>query len=690
MAEDIVINGVTYPNVATLEMTNTNGEKVVFYPDAVRYNPQSLTDEQKAQGRSNIGAASANEVSQLSEAIVDLQDEKSTVANAVGATYPPAQKPGGAEFDGYDIDITNVLADDVFAYIDSVTNNKKTVTKEIMGKDASETYDIARYTFANREYFAWVRKNYPKMYAWKNGDNIRYTASVSPRIAEKAYDVPYIGSGGGTTTVIEPAQAVIYPGYRYSHSGGKFSAESACASVIVPLAVGGVTSATVVLTNAVRHSSRSAVYGGTTNTVFSISGAINESAIWSTDRKTLRLNPDTYNLGDANFIVFFIAYTDNDALANVGITLDGEPLNWVIGQPSEAKQEVTTTTEVEGEGGTPITAVSATRRSRTIDGVEYIRYEQGDVSPTLIYTDVDDTRNSGTSITKDGIEYSRYPLGDLGANRRKLIPVFLYANEHGYIMNHAYVGHESKMCALVVARLIRDFAAGKQESNPLYKYIRDNCMIIAVPVTNPFGYNINVTGGNDTNPEHGYLNANRCNINRNYDTPGWDYMYTNEVVTDAWYGYYPGSQNETQYIMNTMVESGAVVAISIHAHSGAANKGAVQGQDPDGTYFNEEGLTAISDFLESNYGYKLVDYDVYIDPAYDEVGAHNMPDVTCKSPSYITQCGAYGGIIEFSPRKPNATSKAVYHSAEVVENAYAQTINCIALWLSDYLDANQQ
>lgn len=653
--------------------------------------------------------ANAETVEDLSEDIADLEtevdnlkengtgatvDENAVVHNAVGATFPPAQRSADAAFDDYDIDVTNVMADDIFAYIDDVVADKETVTKEIVGKDASETYDVARYTFANREYLAWVKENYPKMYAWKNGDAVKYTQSVSPRINEKAYDKPYIGGSGGTIieTVTVPAKAVVYPGYRYSHSGGKFSAENGVASLIVPLPVGGVTSATIKLTNNTRHNTRSGVYVGETNTQFPIDGAKTTDGMWSTDLTTLTLTPSNYDLTGANFVVWFIAYTDDASLANMTITLDGEPLAWVIGQPSEATQESTTTTEVEteGEAGTPITAVSATRRSRTIDGAEYVRYEDGDVEPTVIYTDKDDDRNSGASITKDGVTYNRYPLGDLGANRTKLTSIFVYANEHGYIPNHTYEGHETKMCALVAARFLRDLASDKQLKNPLYKYIRENCMVVVIPVTNPFGYNINLTGGSGINSgdtASGYMNANRCNINRNYDTPGWDYMHENDVVNDNWYGHYPGSQNETQYIMNTMVESGAVVAMSLHGHSGKANYGAIQGQDPDGTYFNEGGMLAISDFLKSNYGYKLVDYDVYIEGAYPTVGAHNMPDVTCKSPSYITQCGAYGGIVEFSPFEHDATTGVVTHNAEVIENAYAQTINLVAMWLSDYLES---
>ena len=72
MAHDVVVNGVTFPDVDMLEMTSTSGEKVAFYPDAVRYNPQSLTDPQKAQARANIGAVSEAE---LNEQVGALSDE---------------------------------------------------------------------------------------------------------------------------------------------------------------------------------------------------------------------------------------------------------------------------------------------------------------------------------------------------------------------------------------------------------------------------------------------------------------------------------------------------------------------------------------------------------------------------------------------------------------------------------------
>lgn len=56
MAENIVVNGVTYNGVDSIAMQNTEGQAVGFYPDAVRYNAQALTEAQKAQARKNIGA----------------------------------------------------------------------------------------------------------------------------------------------------------------------------------------------------------------------------------------------------------------------------------------------------------------------------------------------------------------------------------------------------------------------------------------------------------------------------------------------------------------------------------------------------------------------------------------------------------------------------------------------------------
>jgi len=632
--------------------------------------------------------ADEDEVRQLSAEIEQLQsgstDGASVVHNAVGTTFPPSQRPADAAFDGYDIDIYNSTADDIHAYIDAVVNGKETVTKEILGKDASGNYDIARYIFATRDHLAWVRENYPRMYAWKNGSTLRYTESVSPRIGDTAYSVPYIGGTGGTTTetVTVPAQAALVEGYRWSGSGIKFSELNSASVLIIPMK--GKTQQTLTLKNMTVHGSYNTVYGGnptpTNETTYGTAGtnSTSVSVAKAVDCVWVAVNR-TGTSGEYN---------------NAKVVIDGNEIDVVISSTTnytnDVKQESTTEVEVEGEAGDPITAVSATNRSRTIDGVAYVRSEADDVEPTVIYTDADDERNSNASITQSGVTYNRYPLGDLGANRQKLIPVFVYANEHGVELagldatSDRYQKYETKMCALISARFLRDLAGEKQRENPLYKFIRENCMIIVIPVANPFGYNMPVTNVTNSS-KNGYYNCNNVNINRNYDTPGWQVMLDNGEYSVAM-GAHPGSENETQYIMNTMVESGAVVAMSLHGLGGYEGYCAHQGQSPDGSDYNRNKLEKVNTFLDSYWGYKLRYYDLNSDgtPAV----AVNTPDITSKSPSYITQCGAYGGIVEMSPDDVKTSGWAQEMKANVIENAYAQMLNLMAMWLSDYLEAN--
>lgn len=55
MSQDVIVNGTTYPAVEAVVMQDANGNPVTYYPDAVRYAHQTLTPEQQAQARENIG-----------------------------------------------------------------------------------------------------------------------------------------------------------------------------------------------------------------------------------------------------------------------------------------------------------------------------------------------------------------------------------------------------------------------------------------------------------------------------------------------------------------------------------------------------------------------------------------------------------------------------------------------------------
>jgi hypothetical protein len=67
--------------------------------------------------------------------------------------------------------------------------------------------------------------------------------------------------------------------------------------------------------------------------------------------------------------------------------------------------------------------------------------------------------------------------------------------------------------------------------------------------------------------------------------------------------------------------------------------------------------------------------------------SENLPSVASKSPSYITQCGAYGGIVELQADDVNNSTYLTELKSNVVENAYAQVLNLLAKWLYDYLES---
>ena len=636
--------------------------------------------------RLRTGETALLTLDEIAEAILTIGGDVDTaewVHNAIGTTFCPTQVGGESDVDGYDIDIVNATANDVYAYIDEVADNYPNyATKEVVGLDASGKYDVVRYILANRQSFAWQKENHPKMYAWESG-----------------------GTEGTPDQTIEvPPKASVILGYRYSQSGQKFNTSTDHSVIIVPLPVGIASGDTLVIDiTTVTYSTSYSVYSGTANNAFTGSPSYTNSGTTQTYKTSVA------GIVGMNYLCIPIKQTtiNNDAV----ITINGETIEWSIDTIDNVTASQESTTVIEGTPGTPgetvystsisprigdalyttpyigtargnVTAVSATNRSRTIGTTEYVRYAEGDVEPTVIYTDVGDSRNGDNTITQSNVTYNRYPLGDLGKDGTKLIPVFIYANEHGNSKTYTTENiapasgseNEGKLPSLVASRFIRDLCTNANVGNAFYNYIRNYCMMIIIPVANPHGYNYNVS--DDYNSYGGYCNANNVNINRNYDTPGWEVLGEEEGFST--FGSYVGSENETQYIMNTMVESGAVVAMSLHGFWGWQGKVLHQGQQPDGTDFNQEKLAKVAVFIKDNYGYTL-DY-------YDSTPCQNTPDVTSKSPSFITQCGAYGAIVEFTEDDVRTSEFERDINGYVVENAYCQMLNLMAMWLSDYLE----
>lgn len=93
MSENLVVNDVTYPGVDALMMVNEKGEQVPFYPDAVRYNQQTLTEEQKAQARENVGALSSGDVSSVLQQAKDSGDFKGDTGRRGTGLLPVTTAP---------------------------------------------------------------------------------------------------------------------------------------------------------------------------------------------------------------------------------------------------------------------------------------------------------------------------------------------------------------------------------------------------------------------------------------------------------------------------------------------------------------------------------------------------------------------------------------------------------------------
>lgn len=332
-----------------------------------------------------------------------------------------------------------------------------------------------------------------------------------------------------------------------------------------------------------------------------------------------------------------------------------------------------------------VTAVNSAAKvasTRTVNELVFTRYAAGDVEPTIAYTKpprypgdfaTATVYNSsfGTLTTvaivgddhivgADGIKYIRYPFEDRRKDETKPLSVFILSNEHG-------LNGDALIPSFAVMRMAKDLC--KNTENPFLKWLKENCMITMIPVGNPWGYAKYLD-----NNGSGYYNSNGININRNYDTPGWSTSDTNYGDTDT-FGAYPGSEIETQHIMNTIQLCKAAVGISMHGlglpeeYKDMSDNGyfIYQGQG-----FSSARVHKIAETLYSSYALgpgTSVDYAQH----YEMCG---------KSPAYIQYAGAVGGLTETICWEAGTNNE---YTSIAMEQAYTQLLLFLQTWCEEAL-----
>jgi hypothetical protein len=319
-----------------------------------------------------------------------------------------------------------------------------------------------------------------------------------------------------------------------------------------------------------------------------------------------------------------------------------------------------------------VSAVSNANQTRTVGGVVYTRDKTKDVEPTLVFTSIisnakgstvyNQNQTSATTVSAitattmtgaNGISYTRYPMGDRDRTMERSTVVTIGANEHGFTP-------DPREPAIVCARLAKDLCECRNADNLFLNQLKNGVMLIIVPVINPYGFNLGTAAG--------YYNKNGVNINRNYDCPGWGNL--DDTGTGA-QGAYGGSEIETQYFMNTISEPNSAVAVSVHALGYSTNGGNAL-THYQGNNFNSSKIADIAEVMAANYNLQFTDYGT-TPPDTNQGG---------KSPAYITWAGAVGGLIEMQAEGASTERNTAY----ILEADYTLLLQCIHMWLSDYME----
>ena len=340
-----------------------------------------------------------------------------------------------------------------------------------------------------------------------------------------------------------------------------------------------------------------------------------------------------------------------------------------------------------------VTTVNNANQSRTVGGVAYTRDKIKDVTPSLVYTETayspyfssnysllkngvyDGNKSKISTISSivngiltdaNGVSYIRYPLGDRNSKFREIPTIVIGGNEHG-------TGGDPATPAMISARMIKDLCECKNANNPFINLLKNEYMMVFCPVVNPWGLH---------KDNKSYYNANGVNLDRNFDTIGWggDTTYPQ--------GEYGGSENETQYFMNTLVSSKAKIAMCNHSYghgldntTGEAVSGGICSY-MFGDYWNkyDDTLLEIAEVMATNYN--------LVFKTNDANGAPALPNKWAKTRSYFASIGIEGVALEINSRDgfitdPNNDAEGKQFTARVMEAGYTQILQVLYMLINN-------
>jgi hypothetical protein len=263
-----------------------------------------------------------------------------------------------------------------------------------------------------------------------------------------------------------------------------------------------------------------------------------------------------------------------------------------------------------------------------------------------------------------GNTYTRYPIGDRNKDFIRPDAIIIGANEHG-------VEGDPPEPAIICARMAKDLCECKQTDNPFLNLLKNDYMVVLCPVINPYGFT------------HGpYTNANDVNIDRNFDTPGWH----NDTAAIGGSGDYGGSENETQYFMNTVSEVKPLVATANHCLGSGLDSATGEAANASVTAWmfgenKKEYASPLLDMAETMYSnYNLI---------FQELSATSeaSPESYAKTRSYITHEGITGGAIEMQSREGFVLEgKGNLHTARILEADYTLLLQFLHMLIKVALD----